>query len=163
MKWGRASLRKRNGVGRRIVNEMKQLHYAIDITAPRMTVWNALWDDANYRDWSSAFAEGSYAVSDWNEGSPIKFIDAASNNGMSAIIEKKTPGEYMCFKHVGEISNGREEPYPEGKVGRERYTLKETGGITRLEVDLDAPETYQPMFDSMFPKALRRVKELAEA
>lgn len=142
---------------------MKKLHYAIDISAPPMTVWNVLWDDASYRDWSSAFGEGSYAVSDWNEGSPIKFIDALSNDGMSAIIEKKTPGEFMCFKHVGEISNGKERPYPEDKVGRERYTLTDISGITRLEVDLDAPEAYQSMFDDMFPKALRRVKELAEA
>ena len=142
---------------------MKQLHYTIDITAPGMKVWNVLWEDASYRDWSSAFGEGSYAVSDWNEGSPIKFIDPGSNSGMSAIIEKKTPGEYMCFRHIGEIVNGKEELYPEGKVARERYSLKDTDGVTRLEVDLDVPETYQPMFDDMFPKALRRVKELAEA
>lgn len=82
---------------------------------------------------------------------------------MSSVIEKKVPGEFMCFEHVGEISNGREEPYPEDKVGREQYTLTGTGGMTRLEVELDALETHQPTFDDMFPKALRRVKQLAEA
>jgi hypothetical protein len=142
---------------------MKQLHYTIDIKAPRMDVWQVLWDDASYRDWSSAFAEGSCAVSDWNEGSPIKFIDQASNDGMAAVIEKKTPGEYMCFKHIGEIRNGKEEPYPPDKVGRERYRLEENNGVTTLDVDLDAPVDYESMFNDMFPKALRRVKELAEA
>jgi hypothetical protein len=52
---------------------MKQLHFSTDINAPRETVWNVLWNDATYRDWTSVFAEGSYAVSDWNEGSKIQF------------------------------------------------------------------------------------------
>ena len=141
---------------------MKQLHYEIDIKAPRMKVWNVLWDDKTYRDWTSAFAEGSYAISDWNEGSTVQFIDPTSNSGMSAIIEKKTPGEYMCFKHVAEILDGKEKPYPQGAHGREKYTLRDEGGGMRLLVDLDAPDEYQTMFDNMFPKALRRVRELAE-
>ena len=141
---------------------MKQLHYEVDIKAPRMKVWSVLWDDKTYRDWTSAFAEGSYAISDWNEGSTVQFIDPASNSGMSAIIEKKTPGEYMCFKHFAEIRNGKEKTYPQGAHGREKYTLKDEGGGMRLLVDLDAPDEYQTMFDNMFPKALRRVRELAE-
>jgi uncharacterized protein YndB with AHSA1/START domain len=141
---------------------MKQLHYHIDIKAPRMKVWDVLWDDTSYRDWSSAFAEGSYAVSDWNEGSPIQFLDPTSNSGMSAIIEKKTPGEYICFKHIAEIKNGKEEPFSQGNFGREKYTLKDERGATRLLVDLDAPDEYQAMFDDMFPKALARVRQLAE-
>ena len=141
---------------------MKQLHYEIDIHAPRMKVWDVLWDDKSYRDWSSAFAKGSYAVSDWNEGSTVQFIDPASNAGMSAIIEKKMPGEFMCFKHVAEIRDGKERPYPAGAHGREKYTLKDEHGVTRLDVDLDASDEYQTAFDDMFPKALRRVRELAE-
>jgi uncharacterized protein YndB with AHSA1/START domain len=142
---------------------MNQLHYDTHIKAPRATVWKVLWDDASYREWTKVFADGSYAVSDWNEGSRIQFIDPASNDGMSAIIEKKVPNEYMCFRHVAEIRNGKEEPYPESQVGRERYTLTATAGDgTQLRVDLDAPEQYQAVFDDKFPKALERVKELSE-
>ena len=68
----------------------------------------------------------------------------------------------MCFKHVAEILDGKEKPYPQGAHGREKYTLKDEGGGMRLLVDLDAPDEYQTMFDNMFPKALRRVRELAE-
>ena len=108
-------------------------------------------------------AEGSYAVSDWNDGSRIQFLDPGSNAGMSAIIEKKVPNEYMCFRHVAEIRDGKEEPYPDSQVGRERYTLTAAGDdVTRLRVDLDAPEQYQAVFDDKFPKALQRVKELSE-
>jgi uncharacterized protein YndB with AHSA1/START domain len=141
---------------------MKQLHYSVDIGAPRSKVWAVLWEDASYRDWTSVFAAGSYAISDWNQGSRIHFIDPTSNNGMSAIIEKKTPNEYMCFKHIAEIQNGKEVTYPDTAVGRERYTLTDTGGGTRLHVELDAPDEYTATFDDKFPKALQRVKELAE-
>ena len=61
----------------------RPLHFSIDIAAPRDQVWRVLWDDASFRDWSSVFAEGSYAVSDWNEGSQIQFIDPSSRSGMS--------------------------------------------------------------------------------
>jgi uncharacterized protein YndB with AHSA1/START domain len=141
---------------------MEQLHYTTDVDAPRSRVWKVLWDDASYRDWTSVFAEGSYAVSDWQEGSRIQFIDPTSNAGMVAIIETRTPNEHMCFRHIAELRDGREHPFPESGVGRERYTLTETDGGTRLRVDLDAPAEYRQMFDDKFPKALRRVKELSE-
>jgi hypothetical protein len=50
------------------------LHFSVDIAAPRGKVWDVLWDDASCRDWSSVSAQGSYAVSDWNEGSRIQEI-----------------------------------------------------------------------------------------
>ena len=141
---------------------MEQLHYTTDIDAPRSTVWKVLWDDASYRDWTSVFAEGSRAVSDWQEGSRILFVGPTGDAGMVAIIEKKTADEHMCFKHIAELRDGKEQPLPGGGVGRERYTLTETGGGTRLRVDLDAPAEYRQMFEDNFPKALQRVKELSE-
>jgi len=55
---------------------MKQLHFSIDIDSPRERVWEVLWEDATYRDWTSGFSEGSYAVSDWREGSKTMFPKA---------------------------------------------------------------------------------------
>ena len=141
---------------------MNQLHFSVDIAAPREKVWKVLWDDATYGDWTSVFAEGSYAVSDWNEGSTIQFIDPESRSGMSAIIEKKQPGEFISFRHEAEIRNGQVQP-PAGWSGaHENYTLKKSGGGTTLTVDLDAPDEHRQTFESKFPKALQRVKSLAE-
>ena len=136
-------------------------HYSVDIDAPRQRVWEVLWDDRTYRDWASAFMEGSHAVSDWKEGSKIQFLDP-SGNGMSAVIEKKVPNERMTFRHLAEIKEGKEQPAPPSWSGAlEEYTLKDNGKGTTLIVDQDAADEYKEAFEKAFPKALQRVKELA--
>src|SRR5688572_33447545 len=87
-----------------------RLQFAIDIAAPPERVWQVLWEDATFRQWTNVFAEGSYAVSDWKEGSTIQFIDPGSNSGMSSVIEKKRPNEFMSFRHVAEIKDGKQQP-----------------------------------------------------
>ena len=141
---------------------MKQLHFSIDIDAPRGRVWAVLWEEGTYRDWTRAFSEGSYAVSDWEEGSKIQFLDASGNSGMSAVIEKKRPNEFMSFRHVAEIKDGQEQPPAVWSGALENYTLTQNGATTRLTVDLDATDEYREMFEATFPRALQRVKALAE-
>lgn len=141
---------------------MRKLHFAIQINAPREKIWGVLWEDATFRDWTSVFSEGSYAVSDWKEGSAIRFLDP-SNSGMSSVIEKSIPNEFMSFRHVTEIKDGKEQPPKAWSGARENYTLKEAGGVTTLTVDLDTMEEYETMFKEKFPEALERVKTLSEA
>jgi uncharacterized protein YndB with AHSA1/START domain len=141
---------------------MNRLHFSIDIAAPREKVWEVLWEDASYRDWTSAFSEGSYAVSDWNEGSTIQFLDSSSRYGMSAVIERKRPGEFISFRHEAEIRNGQVQQPAEWSGAHENYTLTSNDGKTTLTVDLDAPDEYRHMFEGKFPQALQRVKTLAE-
>ena len=140
---------------------MPHLQYSIDIDAPREQVWTVLWSDTTYRDWTSVFSEGSYAVSDWNEGSKIQFLDPGGS-GMSAIIDRKQPNELMSFRHVAEIQNGQEQPPAAWSGAMETYTLATHGDGTRLTVDLDVTDEYRASFEQMFPKALQRVKSLAE-
>jgi uncharacterized protein YndB with AHSA1/START domain len=142
---------------------LNRLRFAVDIDAPRNKVWRVLWDDASFRDWTSVFAEGSHAVSDWNEGSPIQCIDPASQSGMSAVIEKKRTGEFMSFRHEAEIKDGKVQPPAAWSGAHENYTLMASDGKTTLTVDLDAPDEYREMFEDKFPQALQRVKNLAEA
>ena len=105
---------------------MSKLHFSTDIQAPRATVWNVLWNDATYREWTSVFSEGSYAVSDWNEGSKVQFLDATSGSGMSAVIQQKRPNEFMSFRHVAEESRTeRNSRRPRGRA-RSRTTGSRT-------------------------------------
>ena len=53
---------------------MTTLTFKIEIKAPKEKVWYSLWDEENYQNWTSAFCKGSYAISDWNEGSKIYFM-----------------------------------------------------------------------------------------
>jgi uncharacterized protein YndB with AHSA1/START domain len=145
---------------------MKKLQFSTEIMAPKQKVWETLWADDNYRAWTSVFTEGSHAVTDWNEGSKVHFLDG-KGAGMYGIIEKKVDATFMSFRHIGEIKDGVEQPVDDRmknwSEGRENYTLTQSGGITTLTVDLGAPEEFVDYFSGTFPKALAKVKEMAEA
>ncbi len=144
---------------------MKKLQFSIDIKAPREKVWKILWDDATYRNWTSVFGEGSYAVTDWKEGSKVMFL-SGTGDGMFSIIAKLRPNEFMSFKHLGVIKNRKEEATnkeTETWAGAmENYTLAENGGLTKLTVDMDVSDDHKDHFEDIFPKALNKVKELSE-
>jgi uncharacterized protein YndB with AHSA1/START domain len=138
---------------------MKKLEFEIQINTSREKVWHALWDDKNYREWTSAFTEGSYAESDWKEGSKIHFLDG-KGSGMYSIIEKKIGLTQMTFRHLGHIKDGKEQP--EKIEGVESYFLTEENNKTNLKVELEMSEDYEKYFNEVFPKALANVKRIAE-
>ncbi len=144
---------------------MKTLHFSITIHAPAAKVWDILWRDATYRQWTSAFAEGSHAVSDWEEGSKVLFL-GPSGEGMFSMIDKKVPNVYMSFKHLGMVKDGKEQPEDEQSKAwsgaKETYTLSQAGDTTQLSVSVDIVESNEPYFSEAFPKALDHVKTLAE-
>jgi hypothetical protein len=121
-----------------------------------------LWDDATYRDWTSVFAEGSHAVSDWQQGSPIRFLGPGGSGGMLAMIDEKVPEARMVFRHVAEIKDGQEQPPGPWAGALEAYTLSTNGPGTTLVVELDTEEEHAASFRDLFPQALARVKGLAE-
>lgn len=140
---------------------MKKLQFTIEINAPDEKVWDALWLDENYRKWSEAFQEGSHYVSDLNEGSEIQF-HTPGGNGMYGVVEKNVRKEKMYFLHKGEVVNGEKQPESYGEEAIERYDLAEKDGVTSLTATMNAPEDYIPYFAEVFPKALEKVKEIAE-
>jgi len=139
--------------------------FLINIYAPPERVWDVLWTDKSYREWSSVFSEGSYAESDWHEGSGIKFLSPQGTGMYSTIVKKKEP-ELMSFKHIGELKDGVEQPITAQTEcwsgAMETYSLSEKNGITTLKVDMDITEEFVSYFDGVFPKALQKVKELSE-
>jgi uncharacterized protein YndB with AHSA1/START domain len=144
---------------------MQTLAFDIHIKAPASTVWQVLWSDTTYRRWTSAFCEGSYAVSDWQLGSRVHFM-TPDGNGMYADIAELIPNERMAFRHLGEILNAQEQAFDtthsNWESALEAYTLQETDGHTHLSVSVDTLSEYSGAFETMFPKALALVKDLAE-
>ena len=145
---------------------MITLNFSIPINAPKEKVWKVLWDDITYRQWTSAFTEGSYAVSDWEQGSKILFL-SPSGQGMFSTIAKKIPNECMWFKHLGTVKDGKEQPEDEASKNwwgaMENYTLKEISEVTELSVAIDVTENEEQYFRDTFPKALEKVKSLSES
>ncbi len=144
---------------------MEKLYFSIDITAPIQKVWDILWADETYRKWTAAFSEGSYAESDWKEGSKVLFLSPGGDGMVARIAEKREP-HYMGFEHLGMILGGVEDTTSD-KVkpwagARENYTLSENNGHTTVKIDIDITEEYKEMFSKMWPNALQSLKQLAE-
>ena len=144
---------------------MKTLHFSIIINASKEKIWDILWDDLTYRQWTSVFSEGSYAVSDWKEGSKILFL-SPEGEGMFSIIARKIPNEFMSFRHLGTVKNEIEQPDTEETKkwsgAMENYELKGKDGNTELVVTMDITDDHEQYFKDTFPKALDYIKSLAE-
>ncbi len=144
---------------------MDKLNFKAVINASPEKVWKVLWTDDTYRKWTSAFAEGSYAETDWKTGSKVLFTDGEGRGMVSRIAENR-PNEYMSIEHLGELKDGLEDTTSD-KVkdwagAHENYTLKKVNGKTELIVDMDITEEYKEMFSKMWPVALDNVKRLSE-
>ena len=144
---------------------MEKLNFNVMINATPEKVWKVLWTDDTYRKWTSAFSEGSYAETDWKQGSKVLFLDGQGSGMVSRIAESR-PNEYMSFEHLGEVKDGIEDTTSESVKqwagAHENYTLKKVNGKTELSIDMDITEDFKEMFSKMWPAALKNVKRLSE-
>lgn len=144
---------------------MQTKTFEIEIKATPQKVWEVLWDDLTYMQWTSAFCNGSYIKTDWKLGSSVWFL-SPSGNGMYSEISSMELYKTMVFKHIGELSNFKELPIDEKTSqwsgSKESYYLTENNGFTKLKAALDVVEEHISYFDDVFPKALAIVKEIAE-
>lgn len=144
---------------------MKKAYFSATINAPKEKVWRVLLEDATYRQWTSAFQEGSYAETDWKEGSKARFLTPAGDGMVSRIVTHR-PQEFLSIQHLGTVKNGVEDINgDEAKAwggAMENYTLRETGGISTLTIEMDVSDAYRQYFEETWPKALSILKKIAE-
>ncbi|MBW8244001.1 SRPBCC domain-containing protein [Muricauda oceani] len=140
--------------------------FKITIEAAPEIVWKILWNDNTYRQWAAVFAEGSMAKTDWKEGSKAYFI-GPDGRGMVSRIKKNVLNQRMTIEHLGVVEGGIENF--ESKEAKkwagagEEYTLEEIDGSTQLRVEMEMLEEYKDLFEEAWPKALEKIKELAES
>ncbi len=146
-------------------NATEKLRYTITINASKERVWQALFEDESFRKWTSLFAEGSYFVGDWSEGSEIRFLNAGTD-GMISMIDVNRPHDFMSIRHMGYIVNGVEDmDSDEVKAWTpafENYTLEDVEGGTHLTVETDTFNDYVEYFNETWPKGLDEIKRIAE-
>jgi len=139
---------------------MKKKHFNIEINASKEKVWDTLWNDTTFRQWTAVFGPDSHAVSDWKEGSTIRFVDN-KGNGMHSVIDKNSLHQQMSFKHLGEIKDGIESE-SDWAGAMEEYFLTEKNGLTQLTIKMDISPEFEDFFSETFPKAIQIVKEISE-
>jgi len=143
------------------------LHFSITINAPREHVWSTMLEDATYREWTAVFDPGSHYKGSWEQGSRMEFVGTDENgqdlNGMIAEIAENRMHEFVSIKHVGEMHEGVEQPWREEGQTYENYTFRDVPEGTELTIELTGiPDEYAEMFEDMWPKALEKLKEIAE-
>lgn len=145
---------------------MKDLQFSTTIAAPVARVWDCMFDATAYRDWTSAFAEGSYFEGSWATGRRLRFLDP-QGFGMEAIVDENRLHEALSLRLVGEIKDGR--PVADSRLhaepARERYVFNAMPeGGTYLVVHLQSwDDGFTDFLNDSWPKALQRLKALSES
>jgi uncharacterized protein YndB with AHSA1/START domain len=150
---------------------MEKLTFTTIINAPKEKVWHIMLDDVTYRQWTKAFNEGSRYEGVWETGSEMKFIGCDENGkesgGMYSRIAEARPYEFVSIEHLGMINENGEidttsEAVKKWTPAFENYTFKDTDGGTEVLVEIDISDEWKDMFNDMWPKALVKLKEIAE-
>jgi uncharacterized protein YndB with AHSA1/START domain len=144
---------------------MKKLHFEVAIRAPRQTVWDRMLGPESYREWTRAFAEGSYYEGTWDEGARILFL-SPGGEGMFARIAENRRHERIVIEHLGIVKDGKEDhdtPLAQAWAGaHEAYTFSEAQGVTTVKVEVDSSDEMDASFSQMWPQALARLKAICE-
>lgn len=146
---------------------MKTLQFTKEIKAPAQKVWDTLWNESTYAQWTSAFNPNgvSRMQTDWTVGGKTLFLDEKGDGMLSTIKTKKEPYN-IVFEHLGQTIDGKEDTTSE-KVkswagSLEEYHLSENNGITTLKASVQIVEEWEEMMNNGFTKGLEEVKKISE-
>jgi uncharacterized protein YndB with AHSA1/START domain len=141
---------------------MKELQFSIAIQATKERVWDTLWQDETLREWAGIIDPGTHLVGELKEGNEVQFI-SGNGYGVTSLVEKLVASEFLLLRHRADTQDdGKRERAKEWTGGEERYSLAEKDGDTTLAVSFGVPPEMEEYFKVNYPKALERVKELAE-
>jgi len=74
--------------------------------------------------------------------------------------------EFLSVEHLGVVKNGVEDTKSEAVKpwagALENYTLKEVNAASTLTIEMDVADDYRKYFEETWPKALSKLKEIAE-
>lgn len=145
---------------------LKHIRFSTLISAPPSRVYERMIDPQFYRDWTSAFTQGSHFEGSWNAGERIRFL-APGGDGMVAEIAENRPNEFISIRHLGFIEKGVEDTESEAvrawAPAYENYTFKAVPDGTRIVIDQDVTGDFETYMNETWPKALARLKALCES
>ncbi|WP_234111050.1 SRPBCC family protein [Chryseobacterium sp. R2A-55] len=146
---------------------METLDYSIIINAPIQKVWNLLWNQESYSQWTRFFDEGSTLKSDWQVGGKTYFLDKTGNGMVSTIMSLNEPNE-VIFRHLGTFQNGVEDTKSrevmEWSGTEEKYFLRAIDETTtELRAITHTMQEYKEYMDNGFNKGFAFLKNLAES
>lgn len=148
---------------------MEKLHFDINIKAPASKVFRAITDNKLYREWTAEFNPTSTFEGSWDKGATILFVGTSKEGkreGMVAKIVENIPNKQISIKHLGLIDGDKqitEGPAVESWANAmEEYFFEEKNGGTQFKVAVDCMADFKDYFVNTWPKALNKLKEVAE-
>ncbi len=151
---------------------MKKLKYQTEVKADVEKAYRTmlgLEDIKTYEYWTAEFNPTSTYEGSWEKGSKIYFIGTDENGtkgGMVSEIAENIQNKFVSIRHYG-ILNGDKEITEGPEVekwagGLENYGFEQNDEITTITVEVDITEEFAEFFDSTWPKALDKLKEIVE-
>ncbi|WP_114748552.1 SRPBCC family protein [Pleomorphovibrio marinus] len=152
---------------------MERKQFKTEISAPVekvVDVMLGLTNKSTYEQWTSLFNPTSTFEGSWEKGEKIYFIgtdDKGNRGGMVARIAENIPNQFVSIQHYGILDGDKE--FTEGPQveqwagGQENYIFEEIGKKTKVTVEVDVSDEHSDYFDTTYPKALEKLKEIAEA
>ena len=139
---------------------------SVRINTSKEKVWKVLTNDQLTRLWYACFSAGTYADTDWKEGSKVMFIDN-TRSGIIGRITTNRPNEVLAMEYTGMVADGREDYDSDMansvKGGKEIYRLSQQNGHTELSVECDMSDEMYDEMNRLWDTAVVKIKELAES
>lgn len=145
---------------------VKRLQFTTEINAPAEAVFQIMLAPESYKEWTSAFMEGSYYEGKWQQGEKIRFLAPPGDEGMLSEIAELIPNEFVSIRHIGFIQNGKEDTTSaavrEWAPAYENYTFITIPTGTRVVIDQDVTEQYERHMTEGWRAGLEKLKEICE-
>ncbi|MCB0396373.1 MAG: SRPBCC domain-containing protein [Flavobacteriales bacterium] len=151
---------------------MEKMHFEQTINAPAEKVYDTMLGTKNintYEQWTAEFNPTSTYEGEWQKGERMLFVgttDDGKKEGMVSEIVENTPFRFVSIRHIGMLKGGQEiteGPEVEKWAGSlENYSFEENSGITTVSIEIDVVPEYKDYFSETWPRALNKLKALAE-
>ena len=137
-----------------------------EINASAEKIWEVLWNEITYPEWTKSFGPGMKLDTDWQVGGRTVFLDESGRNGMLSTIDKIEAPHEVIFKYIGVLRDGVQDTMSkevmEWSGSQEKYILTEFPGYTKLTGKLQTTQEYEKVMQEGMQKGFQVVKELAE-
>lgn len=152
---------------------MKKQTYKIEINATASKAFETMLGLKNkktYEGWTAEFNPTSTYEGSWEKGNKILFVGVDENGkrgGMISRIAENIPNKFVSIQHYGMLDGDKEiidGPLVEKWAGGfENYSFSESGNKTMVSVEIDVIDDYLDYFNTTYPKALNKLKEIIES
>ena len=142
---------------------MNELHFTTTINASKERVWSTLWSDETFRQWAGLIDPGTYMTGELRQGNEVQFISAENGYGVTSLVDECREYKFVRLKHQADTQDvGERSRDDQWTGGAETYELDDSHGVTTLTTTFDVPAELEELFRKLYPKALAKVKDLAE-